>query len=228
MRRPLFALVQCPALGAAPSLSFPLLSPAALPFSLCSPLSPSQAPCTCILRMPTRDAHALRPRRGDPNADGQEYFCPSSAGWPPFMRINPILDWSYADVWGFLRACDVPYCRLYDAGYTSLGGVHNTLPNRCGAGRACLRVCRVCWCARAQPALRKACARTTSALAPVLAPAARRRQHCCLCPLLPASWPHTIQPTYSPARCSRLTAALLRRTCWQTAAWSAQGARQSR
>jgi 3'-phosphoadenosine 5'-phosphosulfate sulfotransferase (PAPS reductase)/FAD synthetase len=70
-------------------------------------------------------------RRGDPNADGQEYFCPSSAGWPPFMRINPILDWSYADVWGFLRACELPYCCLYDQGYTSLGGVHNTLPNRC-------------------------------------------------------------------------------------------------
>jgi hypothetical protein len=69
-------------------------------------------------------------RSGDPNAEGQEYFCPSSAGWPPFMRINPILDWTYHDVWTFLRATGVSYCHLYDVGYTSLGGVHNTLPNR--------------------------------------------------------------------------------------------------
>lgn len=66
---------------------------------------------------------------GDPNAEGQEAYCPSSEGWPPFMRVNPVLDWTYHDVWCFLRSARASYCSLYDDGYTSLGGVHNTLPN---------------------------------------------------------------------------------------------------
>ncbi|KAK9840250.1 hypothetical protein WJX74_006136 [Apatococcus lobatus] len=68
-------------------------------------------------------------RSSDPNAKGQDKFCPSSAGWPPFMRVNPIFDWEYADVWSFLAAAGVQYCQLYDQGYTSLGAIHNTLQN---------------------------------------------------------------------------------------------------
>ncbi|KAM3205366.1 FAD synthase isoform X1 [Capsicum annuum] len=68
-------------------------------------------------------------RIGDPTAVGQEQFSPSSPGWPPFMRVNPILDWSYRDVWAFLLVCKVRYCSLYDQGYTSIGSIHDTVPN---------------------------------------------------------------------------------------------------
>lgn len=75
-------------------------------------------------------AIVLGTRYGDPNAIGQEFFCPSSEGWPPFMRVNPILDWSYQDVWTMLKTSGVEYCELYDKGYTSVGNQHDTRPNK--------------------------------------------------------------------------------------------------
>lgn len=34
-----------------------------------------------------------------------------------------------SDVWDFLLACKAPYCSLYDVGYTSIGNIHDTIPN---------------------------------------------------------------------------------------------------
>lgn len=68
-------------------------------------------------------------RRGDPFAETMEAFMPSSPGWAEFVRVNPILDWEYSHVWEFLRSFKLPYCALYDKGYTSIGNTHDTLPN---------------------------------------------------------------------------------------------------
>ena len=48
-------------------------------------------------------AFALGTRAGDPNAGKQGAFAPSSSYMPPFMRVNPILEWSYGQIWHFLR-----------------------------------------------------------------------------------------------------------------------------
>jgi len=74
-------------------------------------------------------AFLLGTRKGDPNCKEQETFAPSSTWMPAFMRVNPILNWTYGDIWHFLRKFNLPYCSLYDQGYTSLGKVDDTLPN---------------------------------------------------------------------------------------------------
>lgn len=68
-------------------------------------------------------------RRADPYAEHLQYFQPTDHGWPKFMRIHPVIDWHYDDVWVFLRHLRVPYCCLYDHGYTSLGSVPTTIKN---------------------------------------------------------------------------------------------------
>eukprot|EP00741_Cyanophora_paradoxa_P021227 tig00000237_g20488.t1 len=68
-------------------------------------------------------------RQGDPGAVNLEHFSPTDPGWPPIIRVNAILDWTYAQVWRFLVDFKLPYCSLYDRGYTSIGGQLDTLPN---------------------------------------------------------------------------------------------------
>ncbi len=45
------------------------------------------------------------------------------------MRINPVTDWSYEQIWAFLKDFEIEYCGLYDLGYTHLGNKNNTVKN---------------------------------------------------------------------------------------------------
>jgi FAD synthetase len=78
---------------------------------------------------PTVRAIFVGTRRTDPHGARLTHFDPTDGGWPAFMRIHPVIDWHYADIWGFIREVGVEYCELYDMGYTSLGGTDDTHPN---------------------------------------------------------------------------------------------------
>lgn len=84
-------------------------------------------------RFPHVDAILIGTRRTDPHGgESSSLFCcrrlvhlslaalshrnMCDPGWPAFERINPIIDWSYSDVWKFLKKLHVPYCALYDQG----------------------------------------------------------------------------------------------------------------
>ncbi|PHH58634.1 hypothetical protein CDD81_5015 [Ophiocordyceps australis] len=79
--------------------------------------------------MPAVNAIFMGTRRTDPHSEFLTPFSPTDKDWPQFMRINPVLDWQYHEIWAFIRHLDIPFCSLYNQGYTSLGGVKNTRPN---------------------------------------------------------------------------------------------------
>lgn len=49
--------------------------------------------------------------------------------WPHFFRVCPVFDLTYTEVWKALRGLNIPYCSLYDRGYTSLGKLKKTHQN---------------------------------------------------------------------------------------------------
>ena len=44
------------------------------------------------------------------------------------IKVNPLLRWTADDVWGYVKAHDVPYNGLYDNGYASIGCAPCTTP----------------------------------------------------------------------------------------------------
>lgn len=48
------------------------------------------------------------------------------------VKLNPLADWSHEDVWSYIRENNVPYNKLHDHGYASIGCVPCTRPVRPG------------------------------------------------------------------------------------------------
>lgn len=68
-------------------------------------------------------------RRTDPYCENLQFMQSTDPSWPQVMRISPLLNWSYHQIWSYIRQKNVPYCVLYENGYTSIGSVNNTQPN---------------------------------------------------------------------------------------------------
>jgi FAD synthetase len=85
---------------------------------------------------PTVKAIFVGTRRTDPHGEFLTHFDPTDHGWPKFMRIHPVIDWHYVDIWTFIMRLNIDYCVLYDRGYTSLGGKKDTHPNPALLGKS--------------------------------------------------------------------------------------------
>ncbi|CAD2219044.1 phosphoadenosine phosphosulfate reductase-like protein [Angomonas deanei] len=69
-------------------------------------------------------------RQDDPNGKYQfSDLAPTTEGWPPMLRACPLFYWTYSEVWKYTLHHHIPYCKLYDYGYTSIGSPSSTRPN---------------------------------------------------------------------------------------------------
>ncbi|XP_064455862.1 FAD synthase-like [Ornithodoros turicata] len=70
---------------------------------------------------PTVQAFLLGNRSTDPSGPSLKHFKVTDPDWPKAMRVFPVLNWSYKEVWEFILALSLPYCSLYDQGFSSIG-----------------------------------------------------------------------------------------------------------
>lgn len=63
---------------------------------------------------PRLQAVIMGTRRTDPSGKKLDRIAITDNGYPPLLRVLPILDWSVEQVWSFIRNFDIPYCELYN------------------------------------------------------------------------------------------------------------------
>jgi phosphoadenosine phosphosulfate reductase len=51
---------------------------------------------------------------------------------PPLVKINPLVDWDYEQVWSYINENSVPYNILHYEEYKSIGDTHSTVPTKAG------------------------------------------------------------------------------------------------
>ena len=59
-------------------------------------------------------------------------------GWDEhheLWKANPLADWSDDDCWAYIRERRLPYNKLHDQGYESIGDTHSTVPGKGREGR---------------------------------------------------------------------------------------------
>lgn len=78
---------------------------------------------------PNFKAILMGTRVADPNCHSLDHMVKTDPGWPEYWRISPIVHWTYADTWQFILGLEIPYCSLYDKGFTSIGDTTNSSPN---------------------------------------------------------------------------------------------------
>lgn len=68
-------------------------------------------------------------RKTDPHCEKLPIISPTDRDWPFILRFNPLLDWTYIDVWDYIEQFKLPVCSLYEKGFTSIGDKTNSFPN---------------------------------------------------------------------------------------------------
>ncbi|EHN03262.1 Fad1p [Saccharomyces cerevisiae x Saccharomyces kudriavzevii VIN7] len=78
---------------------------------------------------PETEAIVIGIRHADPYGEMLKPIQRTDSNWPDFMRLQPLLHWDLTNIWSFLLYSNEPICGLYKEGFTSIGGIHNSLPN---------------------------------------------------------------------------------------------------